>query len=52
MIDRITELIEDPENEKSYYVLHYKAKRMSEAVHSKRWYSQKSKVTIVFELLF
>lgn len=36
MIDRVEEIMEDPENEKAYYVLHYKAERMSEATHCKR----------------
>lgn len=36
MIDRRGEIMEDPENEKDYYVLHYKTERMSEAIHCKR----------------
>lgn len=36
MIDRRGEIMEDPENEKAYYVLHYKTERMSEAIHCKR----------------
>lgn len=33
--------MEDSEKEKAYYVLHYKAERMGEALHCVRWYGQK-----------
>lgn len=36
MIDRIGDIMEDTENEKAYYVLHYKAERMGEALHCVR----------------
>lgn len=32
--------MEDTENEKTYYVLHYKAERTGEALHCE-WYGQK-----------